>query len=576
MTNPSVIQKFSETGGLFCLAVCKMKRQTINAFIMKKIILLCFSVLFTNFIWSQSISVNSSGIAEVGISQNFQLTLTAGSSGANTHYRIDNWLIIANIGSGIILGNINEQYSSSYYYNPPLNQINSISNPVTINIPITYGSNAPDTDNVEFQVSGFFGTLDSNGNFVPITSLFKKYSKSNGDSGYAVDVKIVCSPTISNPTILNCCTNNVQFCAIGYCDANVFTWVISGGTIASGQGTSCVTVTPNASGNVLATCVVKRSSGLPNYTATNTKTINRTARTIAITSSNSAYICAGVSKIFQIDNQCGMTGATWSATNSTVSAETVVNGKRQVTVTPNANLTTGSHITVNATANFSGGCTATNRSVVYVGTPRTTLPGATCYTTNAPCSVIATTSNNYLNFTLSAPLGNYAPLYGDWEWQKISGNFYFLSNINGQYNATTRNSPQADMYLTGANPTDNPLKFKTRVKSECGWGDWTEYVWNDGTTTVVTPPPPPAKYFVVAPNPTGGYSANISLLNPSILPPTTSPITANLYTIFGQLLSNTQLYNNSGMVYLYSFPYNTMYISISFGTHTETHTVVKY
>lgn len=510
---------------------------------MKKIIFLCFSLVFTNFIWSQTIAVNpSSLVTEVGIPTNYNLTLSPGTSAGYTHYRIDHWLITANIGSGTIAGNINGQNTYSCFYTPPL-VARSLSNNTTITIPITYGSNAPDSDNIEFQVSGFYGTVDSQGNFFTGPSFYAKYTKQNGDSGYAVDVKIVCSPTVSSPTILDCCTDNVQFCATGYCDANAFAWTISGATIVSGQGTSCVSVTPNSIGNVTATCIVKRSTGLPNYTATNSRSISRTARTIAITSSNSAYICAGVSKVFQIENQCGMTGVNWSATNSTVSAETVVNGIRQVTVTPNANLTTGSQITVNATAGYSGGCTATNSSVIYVGTPRTELPGATCYKTNAPCSVIATASNNYLNFTLSAPLGNYVPAFGDWEWKKMSGNFSFQDNITGQYDASSRNSRQANMYLTGANPTDNPLKFQTRVKSECGWGDWTEYVWNDGTTT--PPPPPPAvKYFTVSPNP-GSYYVNINIINPYNLPPNTIvPIpsfTASLYYLMAhnvQILSH--------------------------------------
>ena len=545
-----------------------MKRQTINAIILKKIFFLCFSVVFTNFIWSQ-ITVNAPSSVEVGLNNQFSFTFLPKSGeypSGSSSYKLTSWFI--NDGSS----NMNNSGFGSYSNNSQSLNTYSIGQSQSLNFPIKWEDNSNSlTSNISIVANVSYYAVDANGNTYLAGSRIHPLT-------YTVNIYRISTPTLTSTAILSCCTNNVQISASNFGTANVFNWSISNGTIVSGLGTSSISVTPlGDTSSVFANCTVSRSTGSPTYTKFKSNTFARTARTIVITTSNSAYICAGVSKIFQIDDQCGMNGATWSATNSTVSAETVVNGKRQVTVTPNANLTTGSQITVNATASYSGGCTATNSSIVYVGSPRTTLPGATCYTTNAPCSVIAAASNNYLNFTLlSALLGNYVPLYGDWEWQKISGNFYFLNNINGQYNATSRNSPQADMYLTGANPTDNPLKFKTRVKSECGWGDWTEYVWNDGTTTVVTPPPPPAKYFVVAPNPTGGYSANILLLNPSILPPTTSPITANLYTIFGQLLSSTQLYNNSGMVYLYSFPYNTMYISIAFGTHRETHTVVKY
>lgn len=91
---------------------------------MKKILLLCLSVLFTNFLMAQSITANtSSPNTEVGIANTFNFTLNPGTSAGKTHYRIDNWLIIANINSGTIAGNINGQSSSNYYYNPPSNEI---------------------------------------------------------------------------------------------------------------------------------------------------------------------------------------------------------------------------------------------------------------------------------------------------------------------------------------------------------------------------------------------------------------------------------------------------------------------
>jgi hypothetical protein len=215
-------------------------------------------------------------------------------------------------------------------------------------------------------------------------------------------------------------------------------------------------------------------------------------------------------------------------------------------------------------------------SPITVGTPMAMINGNHyCPTEQAPCSLNATPYNNYLQFTLNAPLGSYSPSDADWQWEKISGNFFFLDN--GFYNSATHTGNQADIYLTGANPTDNPLKLRCRVKNDCGWGAWRYAEWNDGTTTPPPPPTVPEKYYKIAPNPTGGYAANISLLNPSIIPTTTNPVIIRLYTIFGDLLTTTQMYNNSsGTVYIYSYPYYIMYITITVDSHVETHTINKY
>lgn len=511
---------------------------------------------------------------EVGISKNYQFKFNPqpNSNWGATHYIIEWWHVQADVYGNNIQGKIGD------FVNSPLVSISgngetiSATTSKTVNIPIIFGNLANRNNKIIVRCSGTYYKQNTSGGY-DIVGTFNTDEKT-----YDVTVYKVNSPTLSLSTpFLDCCNNNVTIKATDYGDANSFNWTVSGGTIASGQGTNTISVTPNNTGSLTTNCIVSRSSGLPNYTATNSKTFNRTSRTITITSSNSAYICQGTGRIFQTDDQCGMTGVVWSAPNCSISSETIVNGKRQVTIIPNSSVVTGSQLSVSAIASFSGGCSANASIQVPVGSPMTTLPEATCYTQNAPCSITATAYNNYLNFTLASSLGSYTPLYSDWEWEKISGNFFFNNNNGTGYNATTRVSQQADIYLTGPNPTDNPLKFRTRVKSECGWGAWTEFVWNDGTTTLVTPPTPPEKYYTIAPNPTGGYSANISLLNPYVVPTTTSPIIVKLYSIYGQELTTTQMYSNtSGVVYIYYYPYNTMWLSISFDNHIETHTIVKY
>jgi Secretion system C-terminal sorting domain len=141
-----------------------------------------------------------------------------------------------------------------------------------------------------------------------------------------------------------------------------------------GQGTACLTVSPNTNGNVTATCLVKRTTGLANYTATSTKVITRSARTLSfVTNPVQDYICKGSGLLFQYANQTGITSVTWNAPNCTVSAESIVNGMRQVTIYPTSSATIGASISINAVANFISGCSATAPSKTFkvyeAGTP---------------------------------------------------------------------------------------------------------------------------------------------------------------------------------------------------------------
>ncbi|GEM54207.1 hypothetical protein B0A58_09795 [Flavobacterium branchiophilum NBRC 15030 = ATCC 35035] len=339
---------------------------------MKKLLYYCFSLLITNVIWSQTVSVNqTTPNAEVGIPTNFNLTLNPGNSPGNTHYRINYWLVIANIGNGTIQGNINGQNTYTYYHTPT-SQVLALSNNTSVDIPITYGSNAPDTDNVEFQVSGSYGTVDAMGNFHAGPTLYGKYKKTNGDSGYAVDVKILCTPSISSPNILACCPNNVQICASGFCDANTFNWSITGGNIVSGFGSSCITVAPSAgNGAVSAGCTVSRSSGLSTYTRFNSSSISRTPRTASFTALYPEYpyntqpynyICKGGSgRQMSMATQCGISSINWVAPNCTIIGQNTLTP----TIIPTNVIPTTSTINIYATVNFVGGCSVNTPAIPF-------------------------------------------------------------------------------------------------------------------------------------------------------------------------------------------------------------------
>lgn len=370
-------------------------------------------------------------------------------------------------------------------------------------------------------------------------------------------------------------TSNTLSCPISYTwNLGVNNgWLYLGNPAPASFSTVLNSITlTSANGNVLPASVnvvpVLNGNNLPQISCLTSFTpFTSTATISGITS-----FCANQSSSTYTINAGAGNTVTWSTSNSGVA--TISNPTNsQVTVTSqNQGL-----FYVNATiTNPCGQTVVKASSPITVGTPMALINGNHyCPSESAPCVLNATPNNNYLQFTLSASLGSYTPSNADWQWEKVSGNFFFLDN--GTYTGTSHNGNQADIYLTGANPTDNPLKLRCRVKNDCGWGAWRNAEWNDGTTSPPPPPTVPEKYYKIAPNPTGGYAANISLLNPSIIPTTTNPIIIRLYTIFGDLLTTTQMYNNSsGTVYIYSYPYYIMYITITVDSHVETHTINKY
>ncbi|MWB93734.1 T9SS type A sorting domain-containing protein [Flavobacterium sp. GA093] len=320
---------------------------------MKKILMLCFSVLCTNFLMAQGGTVEISGPSnvEVGKPNTFNLKFIPTSpTTSTTKYSIDFWNIVAPVDGSPIDGNINNQPNSNYFYNQTAGTEVSILNPSTIGIPITFGDQSFANSEISVYCSGVY--RDSNnvitGHFTTNVIVFK------------VGVYKIKPPTISNPAILTCCTNNVQICATDYGDANRFTWTISGATIVSGQGSSCVTITPNPTGDISATCVVKRDLGLPNYTATNTRIISRTARTASFSPNYATtppynYMCKGSGLQMNMSNQCGISSINWIAPNCTITGQNTLTP----TITPTSSIPTGSLINVSAVVSF-GDCTATS------------------------------------------------------------------------------------------------------------------------------------------------------------------------------------------------------------------------
>lgn len=282
----------------------------------------------------------------------------------------------------------------------------------------------------------------------------------------------------------------------------------------------------------------------------------------------SAYCTYPTASTYTIDAGVGNT-VTWSSSSPSIGSISSPTNS-QVTVT---SLTQGI-FTLTALITNPCGQTVTKTKVVTVGAPMPLITGYYCPTESAPCSLNNPASNGYLIYNLTAPTGSYTPVTADWEWEKISGNFYFLNN--GLYNSITATGSQGNIYVNGANPTDNPLKFKVRVRNSCGWGNWRTYHWNDGTTTPTGPGNPPTAYFKVTPNPVSSYF-DISLINSSVAPQTSSPKAIKIYSQYGQLLQNNTVFYGVGYnsYNMSSFASGTYYVSISWDSFSESHTIIK-
>ncbi len=339
---------------------------------MKKIIFLCFSVVFTNFIWSQ-VTVNAPSSVEVGQNSTFSFVFLPTSSdypSGSSSYKLTSWFI--NDGSS----NMNNSGYGSYSNNSQSLNTYSIGQSQSLSFPIKWEDNSNSlTSSISIVANVSYYAVDANGNTYIAGSRIHSYN-------HTININRIFTPTISSQVILSCCTTPVTFSASNYGTANVFNWSIIGGTY-TGSGSS-ITVTPNSAyGAVSATCVVSRSSGLSSYNRSNSNTISRTARTASFipnygTTPPYNYICKGSGGLqMSMPTQCGISSITWIAPNCTISGQNTLTP----TITPTSTITTGSSINIYAEVSFIGGCTATTPTVSFKILDNTTAPSPQGYFT---------------------------------------------------------------------------------------------------------------------------------------------------------------------------------------------------
>lgn len=342
-------------------------------------------------------------------------------------------------------------------------------------------------------------------------------------------------------------------------------WNVPANTYQTSSSTYSLTPVSYPPGNI---SVIAKLGGI-NYNAGSSIVTLAPFTSTATISGIDSYCTYQTASNYTINAGAGNT-VTWSISNPSIGAISSPTNS-QVTVT---SITQGI-FTLSAVITNPCGQTVTKTKTVTVGSPMPTIDNYYCPTESAPCALSNPANNNYLIYSLSAPLGSYTPVNADWQWEKISGNFYFLNN--GLYNSATATGVQANIYLGGANPTDNPAKFRVRVRNACGWGNWRTYHWTDGTTTPTNPPTTtPSKYFKVTPNPVTTYF-DISLLDPNIPPQTSSAKSIKIYSQYGQLLQDYTYFFGIGYnaFNMTSYAAGIYYVNITFDSHSESHTIYK-
>ena len=341
---------------------------------------------------AQNITVTGDNYAEIGITKAYTIKFRPAQSIAFNAYRINFWNIYAEVNGSTIVGEISSPPFGStsgtgLTLNSGLTDIKSTSVNTERTVYIKWGDNAPDVDNfrvilnVDYGNGPTFSDYVTNGTF--INYVYNKPNNNNppiedGTDGYYVDLKKINPPTISSPNILSCCSANATITASNFGDGNSFTWNITGGANYSGTTTSPqVIITPTSDNTPInITCTVKRTTASTSYSKTSTITLNKTARSLTLeTSPIKNYLCKNTGLIFQVENSCGINNVAWNAPNCSVSSEIIVGTKRQVTITPNSSIPTGSILNISAVANYTGGCSAISPtksfSVYENGTPPT-------------------------------------------------------------------------------------------------------------------------------------------------------------------------------------------------------------
>lgn len=323
-----------------------------------KLKLLLLSLLFCGAAFSQAtVSISGPTTVSVGSSTNFTATFNP-INYPDAHPVIDTWSIQITANSLGHTGNI-----AGYLYTTTNHtEYIAVNNPsgTSINIPLQFGdgSNTRDVYMIA-KASGKY--VDNN------TGAFIAYFNFvTAEKDFVVNR--INAPNINgNATAVNCLQTDAVYSASGQTYASSYQWSVTNGAAIIGSSTgNSVTVRPPLSGNFNVICRAL-GGGSSLYFKETVKNITRVQNPIAINTipATQNYFCKTTGLVFQIENIPNISSVAWTAPGCTVSAESIVGTKRQVTITPLNTTANGTSVAVYATATFTGGCTSVTPTKSY-------------------------------------------------------------------------------------------------------------------------------------------------------------------------------------------------------------------
>lgn len=293
----------------------------------------------------------------------------------------------------------------------------------------------------------------------------------------------------------------------------------------------------------------------------------------------SAYLCGDKIKIGGEDIVCG-TGSplayttgfapsiTWIITEGASLVD--INGPTNLpqlilTPKPNAN----GMVTLQAFLQGDGGSNTVTKNV-WIGGPRVKMPNSSC---GNPYDTVCFNSGSYGQLFNAVVDGvgmeGNASISTDYEWEKVYGNFTFVSSGNGYISAVSNNGTKVTGRMAILSPTTgaSSMQVRARAKNRCGWGPWKNILFNNyGNRIAVVE----EKLFTVSPNP----ASDIIIISAINQDNKTSKIIAELYNNIGARQGNTVLNNNKGIINVSGLLPGVYTLKINYGDGIENHQVM--
>lgn len=350
---------------------------------------ICFCLY--NFCNAQgTITISGNTSVEVGVPSSYSFKFTPIFPQNANAFQIKKWTIRTqdNHLSQAVEGSINGVASSNLLELNGTNLNSTISN-----IPIKWG------DGTDF----IFDIITASVNVRYFNSSTGQDIQNTNQSPMAtlqVNVQRINTPTISGPSSIANCMTTLQTHSANNSNGDVFSWSVTGATIAAGTSSTnqSVVVLPTLTGNYTLSCEVRRSAAVTAYVRTGTKTVTRLAPTTTATINGNAKLCSGSNTYTVTSLPAGQSISSWSISNPAIASLT--------TSGSTATLTKISKGTVTLTVTILNSCgqPIPKTKTINVGSP--TIPSTA--TVNGPTNV---GTNQTYTYSLSQAATNGATSY---------------------------------------------------------------------------------------------------------------------------------------------------------------------